>query len=790
MKKTLITLLFVISFINNTIAADLYPIEDKRVDSLTVKHIEISMDMRNIGAKKFAASTLLSLTPKMNNIQHVTLDLRNHVVDSVYCNGVNVQFTRKPDKVQINLNKSYNIGENIGLTVYYHGLQATDASGFGGFYFTGDYAYAVGVGFQADPHPFGRSWFPCFDNFNMKSTYSYKITTDTGFAAICGGGLVSNLTTDSTILWHYQLDNPIPSYLASMSVSKYELLKGSFNTSQGNVPYILAALAKDTGKLKGSFLNLEKALKAFIFYFGDYQWQRVGYNVVPFNGGAMEHACNITYPLFAIDSSTDREELMAHELAHAWWGNNITCKTQEDMWINEGWASYGEKLFNEFVYGKDAYRQKVEETHREVLQFAHIADGQILPVSGIGHSNTYGRHVYKKGADVAHTLRGYMGDSAFFTAIKNLMKNNRYGNIDSKEMMDSFQKFTKVDLSYFYNGWVIGKGFPHLAVKDWRTKKVGNNYETEVSVLQRTRWDLAPFEEIPMEITLMSADLTKITKKVMVGKYQSNFKFDVPFETKWVGIDMDAKIADATTDTFRYINNVGNYSFNDGLMNINVSAINKPSFVHVTHNWIHADKSTQIESLPVLSTQRYWTVGGVFDDNFKATATINYNGQTQLLNGDFFLDNYLIKGVEDSLTLMYRKDMSSPWEMANADKVMGANKFDRQGSFIIKQLKVGEYCLAMYSNALEVAVIDDNNSNILIYPNPARNEVHIEFISFTSPGYIIITDSLGRIMMKRSIRNTQNNIDIDTKEWPSGNYKVVLQYPEGKSTGASIVITK
>ena len=362
--------------------------------------------------------------------------------------------------------------------------------------------------------------------------------------------------------------------------------------------------------------------------------------------------------------------------------------------------------------------------------------------------------------------------------------------MDSKELIDAFQKFTNVDLSFFYKGWVTGPGFPHLAVKDWRTKKVGSTYETEVSILQRTRWDVAQFEEIPMEITLMAADFTKITKKVMVGKYQSNYKFNIPFDTKWVGIDMDNKIADATTDTFRFINKTGTYRFNDGLMDINVSAINKPSFVHVTHNWIHADKSTQIESLPVLSTQRYWTVSGIFDESFKATATINYNGQTQFLNGDFFLDNYLIKGVEDSLTLMYRRDMNSPWELANADKVMGASKFDRQGSFVIKDLKVGEYCLAMYSNALDVDLVLDNNSKINIYPNPAKREVHIDFISFTSPGYIIITDSLGRIMMKNAIRNTQNNIDIETKDWPNGTYRVVLQYPEGESTGASFVITK
>lgn len=786
--KPFLIILFFCTF--HASATDLYPIKDLRKDSVRLLHTHLDMNLRNISSKSFTAVAEITLISKLNGLKTVTLDLEKLGVDSLFHNNVVCPFTVGSNKVICVLPISVNKNDTIRLRVHYSGSPGTDASGFGGFYFSGDYAYVMGVGFQADPHPFGRSWFPCFDNFVMKGTFSYTIVTDTGFAAICGGNLVSKINKDSTITWHYTLNQPIPSYLASVSVSRYELLQGTMQSMQGEIPYILAAQAGDTQNLKASFKNFNGAVEAFVNYFGPYYWDRLGYNCVPFNGGAMEHACNISYPLFAIDGTVNREDLMAHELAHHWWGNNVTCKTQEDMWINEGWASYSEKLFNEFVYGKDRFREKVEETHRNVLQFAHIVDGSILPVSGIGHQHTYGRHVYSKGAGVAHTLRGYMGDEAFFKAIKHIMSSNKFGNIDSKELIDSFQKFTPINLKSFYDGWVVGKGFPHLSIKTWNTKKEGSSYKTSVGILQRNRWDGTPHELIPVEVQLMKADFTTVTKQVMATKYQSNFEFTTDFEPVWVGVDLDNKLADATTDTFRTITQTGTYNFVDGLMEIEVNSIDKPTFVHITHNWLAADNSTQMEPLPVLSRDRFWTVSGTLDEGFSAKGHINYNGRTTSTSGENFLDNQLIRGTEDSLVVMYRPDMFSPWVMADAARATGPTKFDRVGSFMINDLKVGEYALAMFNNSLGSYGLAANTSEITIYPNPAKETVHLNFMSFSQPGFIIITDSTGKIIMKKPIRNTQNNLDLDVSEWASGNYAIILQYPEGQSTKASFVVTK
>ena len=175
----------------------------------------------------------------------------------------------------------------------------------------------------------------------------------------------------------------------------------------------LTALPGDTTNMKLSFTHLDEAMQAFEGRFGAYRWPKVGFSAVPFNAGAMEHATCIAYPKSLLDGTTNYETLMAHELSHHWWGDLVTCRTAEDMWLNEGWASFCEMLFTEALYGEEAYRDAVRDNHKDVLLYAHRSDGGRFPVSGIPLNITYGDHVYNKGADVARNLRSFMGDEDF-----------------------------------------------------------------------------------------------------------------------------------------------------------------------------------------------------------------------------------------------------------------------------------------------------------------------------------------------------------------------------------------
>ncbi len=411
----------------------------------------------------------ISFTVKVDNLTIVDLDLESLTVTTASLNGEDLAYTHDETLLRITLNQVYNENDTFEIHIEYEGAPITDSSGWGGFYWTNDYAYNLGVGFDAAPHSFGRAWFPCFDNFVERCTYSFTAYTTFPKKAFFNGlpdFSYMGFTDDTGVtLNQWTIDNEIPSYLVGMAVGEYDVSVSQYQTSENDsVPIWLIAPENNLAQVENSFTNLSAAISSFEEFYGDYQWSKVGYSFVPFNGGAMEHATNIAYPLSLADGSLDYETLMAHELAHHWWGDYVTCSTAEDMWINEGMASYSEALFMEHIYGADAYYDWITDNHRDVLLYAHITDGAYLPVSGIGHENTYGSHVYNKGASAGHNLRTYMGDIAFKSASESFMSAYALQSVSSEQMRNHFQNYTTSDLTSFFADWIFNPGFTDFSI--------------------------------------------------------------------------------------------------------------------------------------------------------------------------------------------------------------------------------------------------------------------------------------------------------------------------------------
>ena len=221
----------------------------------------------------------------------------------------------------------------------------------------------------------------------------------------------------------------------------------------------------------------------------------------------MEHATNITYPRPFIGNLAYESDLMAHELSHHWWGDLITCETQEDMWINEGMATFSGYMFLEWQYGKNTYLNKVKTSHDNLLHFLHKKETGFRAVSGLPHSLTYGDHVYLKGADVAHTLRGYMGDTAFFNACQYTMLQKAYKNINSSEMKLLFQASSNQNLNDFFNNWVFAGGWPHFSVDSVRYTAISaNNVNAEISIKQKLYGATTLYNNVPLEISFFKND--------------------------------------------------------------------------------------------------------------------------------------------------------------------------------------------------------------------------------------------------------------------------------------------
>ena len=157
---------------------------------------------------------MVTFTPKINGVNQIDLDLQSLTVDSIVYANNSIAYTHNDTLINIPLPVTLNTSDTTDVTVYYHGSPQMDPSGWGGFYFSGGYAFNLGVGFQDNPHNYGRVWFPCFDNFVERSTYEFNIISGNGNKAHCNGMLMNEtVITGDTISRNWVMNEEIPTYL-------------------------------------------------------------------------------------------------------------------------------------------------------------------------------------------------------------------------------------------------------------------------------------------------------------------------------------------------------------------------------------------------------------------------------------------------------------------------------------------------------------------------------------------------------------------------------------------------
>lgn len=751
---------------------------NERSDTVDVLHYHIDLNIIDFTGKIISGFTTITFTPKQNSVNTLSLDLLAFTIDSIVQNGNQLTYNYNDTLLVVQLNNTYQITDTTDVTVYYHGTPQMDPSGWGGFYFQSGYAFNLGVGFESVPHNYGRAWFPCFDNFVERSTYSFNIKTSGGKVAICNG-LLTNETViiGDTIFREWALANEIPTYLACVAVSDYQTVHQTHSGINGNIPIELYARAADTSKVKSSFVNLGNAIDAFENAYGPFRWEKVGYSMVPFAGGAMEHATNIAYPKSSANGNLNDETLYAHELSHHWWGDLATCHQAEEMWINEGMARYSEAVFLEHVYGRDAYEQDINDNHLYVIRHPHHLEESYWALDSIPQRYTYGDHVYLKGADVAHTLRGYLGDSLFFAGLTEFLNQHQFTDVSSVEMMNSLSAITSVDLTGFFEGWVMNPGFPEFETRHFEATPNGANYDVTIGILQKLKGTNTYYHDVPLEITFMDADWNQHTEKVMMSGSYMDFVLTIPINPVYATVDFNNLISDAITDDKLIITAPINKTLKNTLMTLYVENVVDSAFIRIEHMWVAPDpfKSTGMKTQ--LSTSRYWRVDGIIPAGFDARAQFYYDGkETSGSNG--WLDNDLVSVTEDSLHLFYRTTSEDDWkEFPYYQKDVLFNSKDKYGIIKIDSLLKGEYTLGndKYDALTKVETKPEPNDEIKIYPNPNSGDFTIEFTNVCSTQQLLhIYNIEGQKVNTVTIPANTKSYNINTK-LPSGNYVYHVQ---------------
>ncbi|MFN0031066.1 MAG: M1 family aminopeptidase [Flavobacteriales bacterium] len=749
-----------------------------RSDTLDILNYHINLDMTVMDQQLISGTCAIDFKSKMDDIDWINLDLLSLTVDSVKADNEHLTFSHVGSLLHITLPIALNANDEFTVNVHYHGSPVTDGM-WGGFYFSAGYAYNLGVGFEANPHNFGRVWFPCFDNFVERSTFSVDVLTNNNRTAYCGGirtGL--EVVGQDSLLTHWQLNEQIPSYLASVAVASYTHAESSYINALGNdIPVYLTAKAVDTTEMKQSMTNLHTWLQGAEENYGPYRWSRVGFTAVPFNGGAMEHATNIAYPLFAIDGSLAYEELYAHELSHHWWGDLVTCRNAYDMWINEGWASYSEALFNEVIYGHDSYINYVKSNHKDVLLHAHQDDGQRLPVSPVPHELTYGAHVYNKGADVVHTLRKMMGsDENFRNAIQGFMEEYQFADVSTEDLQNFFQNYTTNDLTSFFEHAVHQPGFAEFRVK---------NFEVEddaiaVTIEQYAHYAPSLYDHVLMNITAMNADgdlLTWTNIELTDDANQTSYlDLTQSFTPVAFFLNEDDGINMAVLGEHRWIYETGADDFDYAEMDFEVDNLGGADSIFVrVENHFAAAGTAQPQPEYYISPDRWWNVITNAPDDAVMNAEIRYFGnETQTNYYDSLFFHYVeTSGLnEDSLLLLFRPDANALWGVWPTYDLSTIGSNDNwTGRFVIDNVKQGEYAWA-------VATGTEGASEMALAEAISIRQLADEIV-ITAPDKFLdvtVTDAAGRVIVSL---NVNGRTTMDTSQWSSGTY--VLACSAGSS---------
>lgn len=750
--------------------------DNLRSDTINILNYTVDLDITDYINQTILGSCEIDFVSLKNGINTLSLDLLKLTVDSIKSSTQTLTFNYNDTLLVVQLSNTLNQDDTSAFTVFYHGAPQGDPSGWGGWDFSGNYSYNLGVGFQDNPHNYGRIWHPCFDNFVERSTYTFNIKTDSSKSVHCNGLLTNESITGVIKNTSWQMNQEIPTYLACIAVGNYTHISQTYNSqlTSTTIPIYLSAQANDTTNLKNSFSNLNGALTAFENGYGPYFWDKVGYSLVPFNAGAMEHATNIAYPIYAADGTLSSETLMAHELAHHWWGNLVTCRTAEDMWINEGMASYSERLFLEHIYGYSSYINSIRDNHKEVLHHAHINDDGFRALHGVPHEYTYGDHSYNKGADVAHTLRSYMGDSEFFSTLTAFLNANKFKDVDAYDFRDFINTNSSVDVTNFFNDWIFNPGFPQFSIDSVKTINNGTSYVNTVYVKQKLRAAPNYFSNVPLDITFKNSNWNEETFTFFMSGNNDSFQFTTSFVPTLYFLNSTDKISQAVTAETQVLSTTGTKNFNYAFFRAIISNISDSAYLKVEHNWVAPDdfKDGSKGFLYDLSTERYWNVSGILPATFDAKIQLKYNGKN-VSSGN--LDNLLTSSAgfnEDSLVLFHRNNSSEDWEViTNCTFNSQGSKTDGSGRVDINDFKLGQYTFGWKRGSVKIKE-STNDNTLTLFPSLAKDYVTIKLLSKSNtPLNISIIDITGRIVNNSSIMNTKT---ININNWSKGTYFVIL----------------
>jgi aminopeptidase N len=442
--------------------------ETDSVHDFDVQHYRLDLDFPCVGTNLSGTNTI-TLRSMVPVLTRVGLDCVSLSVTAVTQDGEPAAFTSGGGQLNVTLPVPVPMGGTTVLTVTYHGPAAA------GYY----QAYPETWFTFTEPSN-SRCWFPCYDQPWDKATSEIHATVpDTMFVASNG---VQTAPPDVNApahkkTYHWGTGYPVATYLMSVAIAHYVQL----SDSALYVPLRSYVLKADSAKAAYDFGNLADMVNYFGSLWGQYPFENYGMAATKNFGGGMEHQTRTTITRNWITGTRSWEWGIAHELAHQWWGDMVTCLTWPNVWVNEGFASYADILYSEHAYGAANATARLQSWARDYFKEESTSS---YPLYDPPSNKLFGLTIYFKGAWVLHMLRHVMGDSAFIAGWRDYGVAHKYAGGTVADFQSAMEARYGGSLAWFFDPWVRGLGYPVFRVSQNSVPRAGGGYYCYVTLEQ------------------------------------------------------------------------------------------------------------------------------------------------------------------------------------------------------------------------------------------------------------------------------------------------------------------
>ncbi|MEJ6775884.1 MAG: M1 family metallopeptidase [Crocinitomicaceae bacterium] len=512
--------------------------------------LEVSFDWPKSRMNGVASITA---KPHFYASDELILDAKGMIINSVELNKKRMNFEYKEDFLKIFLDRKYTRDDEYTVIINY--VACPDEREIGGskaitsdkgLYFINpkgeDNNKMPQIWTQGETES-SSVWFPTIDSPNAKTTQEIFITVEKKYTTLSNGRLLtSKVTADGKRVDHWKQELPHAPYLFMMGIGEFKVVNDSYTKLDGSKMEVNYYIEPEwESSAKAIFGETPEMIKFFSEKLGvEYPWDKYHQIVVrDYVSGAMENTGAVIFGDYVYKNKRELldgtdQSTIAHELFHHWFGDLVTAESWSNLTLNESFANYSQYLWDEHRYSvdeadfnaeveADGYYQSAEaQGHHDLVWFDYNEKDQMFD----GHS-------YNKGGRILHMLRNYLGDEAFFLALKKYLEENKFKAAEFHNLRLAFEEVSGEDLNWFFNQWYLSSGHPSLKFTQ------SNDTIAEVltlSVEQTQDLSMFPIFKLPTQVAIFDGE-GKHIHKVVIDELNETFTFPYKGELKGVIYD-------------------------------------------------------------------------------------------------------------------------------------------------------------------------------------------------------------------------------------------------------------